>query len=527
MSQSSSGTELFRLVSLRRAAVSSRPETPWVYRYQAHDRGLYTELAQARESTTRADYIAIAQQYLSSPSYIHRSDSLPVWLDRIEDRLVHGPDLPLDGEELREVLDDEPRRIVETDEYQQTTARLCNSLLASTVVGSNSKDESSRLIQLLKLCVLVEKAAAGASELPAPVSAQTALGRIQVVLPELALPPAEDVDRTSGDTKQESQTPPRTEHITKDNQTVILGEFKTAYNELSALRFSESVETDFDADNGPEPMDSATEQPDLKLKGGIAACTWSQAAYDKLTAETRRAMERIGLHRANSNLLIALRRLDQEIEELTPRVYTPRQPEPMIRLGGLLVNGEVLKRSLSQQTSESQPVRSTGLFPGPLPSPQFPMAAARSWYIGVGDLFKIEQILTGYELGEFAHVENVLAGERRERIHRRREETEEKETVEAELEKQVERDLESTDRYEFQEEVERSLKTEAEVEASLKLEGSYGPVVDFESSVKGSYGSKREQTRKETTKYVREVVSKSVEKVRKRVKTETLRVWQI
>ncbi|MFD0533687.1 hypothetical protein ACFQY7_07705 [Actinomadura luteofluorescens] len=53
-----------------------------------------------------------------------------------------------------------------------------------------------------------------------------------------------------------------------------------------------------------------------------------------------------------------------------------------------------------------------GLAADPPPAPQHSAA-------GLADLLVVRQKIKAYELGEFAHVENIMAGETRERSTRR------------------------------------------------------------------------------------------------------------
>ncbi|HYO13228.1 MAG TPA: protein-arginine deiminase family protein [Thermoanaerobaculia bacterium] len=83
-----------------------------------------------------------------------------------------------------------------------------------------------------------------------------------------------------------------------------------------------------------------------------------------------------------------------------------------------------------EKLRESLALRATGAAaPPPKPS---------RFQAGIGDLLLVRQKLKAHELGEFAHVENVLQGETREREHRRLNVREEIEIIEVERETEKE-----------------------------------------------------------------------------------------
>ncbi len=75
---------------------------------------------------------------------------------------------------------------------------------------------------------------------------------------------------------------------------------------------------------------------------------------------------------------------------------------------------------------------------GRLTSSRFPAAAACGTHgevkpAGVADLLMVRQQLTGYERADVAHIENVLKGERKEREHTTKRQTEEITFLETEV----------------------------------------------------------------------------------------------
>jgi hypothetical protein len=139
------------------------------------------------------------------------------------------------------------------------------------------------------------------------------------------------------------------------------------------------------------------------------------------------------------------------------------------------------------------------------------------YYAGVADLKIVKETLIAYELADIAHIENVLAGEVKERTHRRLESTETEEIVVSETEEETERDSQSTTKNELATESSTVAKETVKVEGSLTVSGSYGPSVDFTASVSGAYALESTTSTKRAAAFAQEVVDKTVEKVRRRV----------
>ena len=80
--------------------------------------------------------------------------------------------------------------------------------------------------------------------------------------------------------------------------------------------------------------------------------------------------------------------------------------------------------------------------------------------IGIGDLLVVKQFLCGYELGEVAHIENVLLGENRRRKHRILDRVEDTLTEESEVTEDTTRELQTTERFELKAESDSTIQTD-------------------------------------------------------------------
>ena len=143
--------------------------------------------------------------------------------------------------------------------------------------------------------------------------------------------------------------------------------------------------------------------------------------------------------------------------------------------------------------------------------------------IGVGELLVVKQQILRYEAGEIAHIENIMLGEDKNRTHRRRDLTEEILVQESEIEREEERNLETSERFELSRESSEVIKEELEVEGSLKVKVKPSPAVTIEASAKVAYSNARETSRRKASEYAKEIVDKSVNRVSERIRKEETR----
>jgi hypothetical protein len=136
---------------------------------------------------------------------------------------------------------------------------------------------------------------------------------------------------------------------------------------------------------------------------------------------------------------------------------------------------------------------------------------------GVADLLVVKQQLVRYEGADVAHIENVLKGEKKEREHTRRRETEELIFRETEITTSEERELESTNRFEMSRETSETVKEDASLKAGLNVSGKYGPTVEFSTSAEGSVSRSKEEATKSAAKFSQDVTERSANKVTERV----------
>lgn len=139
--------------------------------------------------------------------------------------------------------------------------------------------------------------------------------------------------------------------------------------------------------------------------------------------------------------------------------------------------------------------------------------------LGIGDLTVVRQKLARYEAGEIAHIENIMAHERRARNHRRLQQYELTTVVEKVHEEENKRDLQSTERFELQQEIQKTIRSETSFQAGVDISGGFGPV-KITASAKYATNDSVEESNKNSTKYAKEIVENSVNRLFDKIREE-------
>jgi hypothetical protein len=227
---------------------------------------------------------------------------------------------------------------------------------------------------------------------------------------------------------------------------------------------------------------------------------------DQLSAVAKEILGHLKLNARTTPVKDILQHLEQEINKAWIEDGNASMTTALVNIEGILVDKNKFTRSLT--------VENEGL-------PDLASALNSSVITAtIGDLLLVKQKLKGYRLGELAHVENVLKGEKRERNHRRLNRTSEDFFTSTEKEDTKERDLSSTDRNELQSEMNRTATTELGIDLGVQVSGSYGPTISFDSQLDSHFSSTVEESQHKASTFSKELTEKSSEKIRELVKNE-------
>ncbi|MEU8123833.1 hypothetical protein AB0C21_34435 [Spirillospora sp. NPDC049024] len=230
----------------------------------------------------------------------------------------------------------------------------------------------------------------------------------------------------------------------------------------------------------------------------------SDPAAAGLSERTRGVLDRLGLPAGELRPFRAIPLVEAELRDAAGRAAADVRPSGTLAFDGGEIDLHRFHRAMA--------AGSRGLAAEPPPAPQHSAA-------GLADLLVVRQKIKAYELGEFAHIENVMAGETRDRSTRRLTQVEVTTEDETETETEKERDLQSTERSELQTEAEKHVKSQLDIEAGLQVSGSYGPAASFSSSVKAGSSASTEESQRKASSFSQEVTQRTAEKVRERVRS--------
>ncbi|MBI2834313.1 MAG: hypothetical protein HYX76_07790 [Acidobacteria bacterium] len=134
-----------------------------------------------------------------------------------------------------------------------------------------------------------------------------------------------------------------------------------------------------------------------------------------------------------------------------------------------------------------------------------------------GDLVIVRQELERYQLGDIAHIENVLQGETHERSFARNTTSETVLTTAREATTTEERDTQSTERFELSSAMKEAVNDHLKLEAGVSVSASYGPTVGVDATSQFGYEHAQEQSKEAASSFAREMTSSAKSKVETRV----------
>lgn len=129
---------------------------------------------------------------------------------------------------------------------------------------------------------------------------------------------------------------------------------------------------------------------------------------------------------------------------------------------------------------------------------------------GIADLLLIRTQTVAYTGAELTHIESAPRGEFKERTHRRFVREEDTLLQEEIVERQDEKDLQSTDRLDMRSEVTTLVKQDASLKAGASISASYGGMVTVSGSVDGQTSSSSQEATTQAVQFARETTTRAV-----------------
>ncbi|WP_158738013.1 hypothetical protein [Alteribacillus sp. YIM 98480] len=505
---------------------------------------LYNQLSEMlNNNVSKEKIVDRIKEFKKSPAYVNHMDDLDfdihplfLWSEKNRNQLVKDIHFQ---EEVTALYQSKPQDIIQSKAFIHSNNSLMDTLLSNSMVQQNNTN-NDEIMMALKLMHLLTQAALNNinKEIPSDLTLKRLISDVTVVFP-----PSIDLQQISTPSYEKEEPDEETNDI-NDNQVENqklrekLKNLEIAHRELSILPIDERFIHSPKADDALISKIKSLQETITKLESdrekwyekeivenkifsldenavmdfqGSEDFYLSKRGIQQLSDPTFKLLQEGNIDVERINPVKAVQRLEDEMAYTGAFVKSEMSFSTKLALGGIYVDKEKFRHSIGHTSSKKNPS---------IPDPPEDHCTFKA---GIGDLLKVKQTLKNYELGEFAHVENVLAGESRERSHRRLHVQEETMTIEEERETKTERNLQSTERHELQNEAEKTIKNEMDMEAGLQISGSYGPAVKFSSSLNASYSTSIEESQRKTSAYSREVTEKAAEHVKERILEEQKR----
>lgn len=422
--------------------------------------------------------------------------------------------------------------LVKDPAFEDNYQRLSDIVVTNTLLGEDSLVAASDASDLLTTMALISRLAGGDKSLEAPGAVTNALSRTLLLPPTIfpllgRAPVVPDAPAAPGDSSGKFKVDAELADLLVKSKTL-----QTAYTALTRVN--------------PEHLAMPAEQAVAATASTATPATAPTASRTPVGATATAATGAVGvlapgraisLNGSLANLAIGT--TPMLLTAAAVKTFEPEEQDALTKLQvdptKMSVTTAVDNISLELAQTESRIVELAGdssvamqrlggaFYPaGSLAGLNFG-AADKPTYLpsthgsltpaGIGDLLVVKQFLKRYEAYEESHIENILKGEYKEIVHTRTDVTETTITTEDEVDKEEDRDQQTTERFELQTETSNTVKDDSSLKAGVSVSGSYGPMVEFKATTDFAMSNSKEQSAKVGTNYSKEVVQKATSKL--------------
>jgi hypothetical protein len=414
--------------------------------------------------------------------------------------------------EFKSVFDTDPASLVDEPEFRETCDRLSDSIVAAAIDPSVTPQSKSVLSAAAAACAITQGLADGREIAPSDVLSPL------ILFPRDLLPlPSADVSLTDDRRAEASRRLRRTE----DNNARL----KYVSEKISAYRRAVDELVTVTALGTPDGA------PEMRAGGnesrGAATRVLERPHVTSLSSETRSVLRAVGVG-DGADVSRSVAAIERQLANLAARLHSNSVSARMVRIGDNLipraqVPGTEVHIFEGMADAADEPIRLPSLCPMAEPAPPpnedapaVPLGRGKARVLGMAELMRVEQELDRYELGEIAHIENVLKSETRDRRFRTSTTTEESLLIEKEHKEESERDLASAERFELQRASQNVINDSASLDAGLTINASYGPSVDATATTNYASTSSTQQSDSASSSFARETTSRAVSRIQER-----------
>jgi hypothetical protein len=479
---------------LRHSVVRIVPDDPGRdYRY------LNALLEVRRQNPTRRAIITNAQRLMANPEFKDQLDNLKTPLRRYVERLnaLRRPSLSEARDLVSEVFGQSPGSLTTDAGFESDKVVISDSLVLASVVTPVIPGLRTQLMQARRAIAFIDRLAELRGDEADAAGAEKLLDATLLLPPTLFPIPDNNKERRDKNNEAHARQKTAFDEQTARAQRLLdeLSKNTAAADELSASLSKHLFETMHrPTESDPQP-EALSVLPPARVKALSAASkkvVLNKLAIPEKAVDVPFVVDQ--LEKANLKLGYDL---------------TSKFGDLLVNAGPFYLPG----------CGECKPV----VLPPPKAENEFdPDTRGEVELVGIQDLLIVRQKLLDYRAGEIAHVENVLQGEQKGKTHRKLDRTEVTTVEEIEKETEIEEELQTTDKYELQTETSRVIQEDKSMEAGVTVTASYGSV-NIEAH--GNYASNTStaESRNSAATFARDVVSRSLQRIRERVLTRLTR----
>ncbi|MBX7129673.1 MAG: hypothetical protein IT225_05070 [Flavobacteriales bacterium] len=501
---------VFKLATVRaprKAIIDEAPARRIVYTLNS---AFYTTLKTNRAGANPRPTMIASATTFKTTNALYIADLLALkalfpGFDRIDDylRTAQRNAVKADLKALVEgatVLNQTAAAYVSAGGYSALKSRVWDNVFALTVLGGEAvlRTEEVRVIRLLNV---IEKIAANDTLL------DTGAGIFSAYLSNVLLPadvfPMPDVLLPDE---------PTTEPIPADPVLAAavakLANVQQAYTAL-AKAYADQVLA-YRAKVHPSEKPDPTAPPQAPLIGHDPLAL-EKTRYISLDTKVRTTLEGYGVTSDFVYVPTLKERLVEDMRELGRTILATSTRDRVVRVGSSLIQ-------VSNECAQLPPVSPCSPFNADN-LVQWPGGAGHIRPLGIADLRVVQSQLYKYELGEVAHVENILKGESKKRTFRNLQRTETSTTTDSETTRETEKETQTTERFELHQEANNVVQQDQQ--SQIGVTASYGFPAGGSASLSASTASSTSEMEATTqaTTYAKDVMERALNRVIERTRT--------
>ena len=496
-------SEIFRFAIIRQPQYMAKEDSQLtsLELLEEFNSDFVNNLRRAKASSSRAEMVRFASEFAKSTEFLNTPKKISLEYADLALVVRNHSSEPADkyfADNYRRIFDVDARTAVGSPEFRNIAERSIHSLIAAVILRGISPTVKSFLVLLAYELYLMKQLAEES------IGSQK-LSETSILLPD-GIFPLPTVDQSLY------------EHRKKEKEI----------RKKAALERNKTIE---DASNQLQSNNAAIkeildtfEKSDVINEKGKRGFFLTRGSMKTISNATKNVLAKHGLNRNEIDVAKSVTLLEKSSAIVARELYGPMsRGKTMVKVGSSLLPQDYIAPINESISPGKHPYRTPGLCPpavidDTLPDNSevtVPDGHGEAEIVGFADLMIVEQKLSRYELGEIAHVENVLKKELRERELRTTRTKEESTLVEIEETEEQKKDLATTDRFELQDETQKVISDTTSLEAGLTVNSSWGPT---EVTATGNYAttSASQESHRTAANYARDTTMQAASRLEKR-----------